>query len=133
MTVIGEHFEEVRTALLLALGWLNNTCCGTPLPRQMGKQQEAKQQQQAAAKPQAKITVEETPEERAARVAAAAPDDDVRRALSDPRVLQILEDPRMKQVMQEAGQPGRLSYYMGHPEFGPKLRLLAEKGLVKFA
>lgn len=35
MTVMGEHFEEVRTtctALLLALGWLNNTCCGTPLP-----------------------------------------------------------------------------------------------------
>lgn len=40
-------------------------------------------------------------------------------------------DASMREVLQRCGDPQELRRVMHHPEYGPKIRKLAEAGLVK--
>ena len=67
-----------------------------------------------------------------------AGDEEVNRILSNDVLRSILLDPKMQQVMEELASEsgvgaGKLQYYMRHDDFGPKLRLLVEAGLLKMA
>lgn len=57
---------------------------------------------------------------------------DVERVLEQPELRELLMDPGMQRVLQECEQPSNLAQYMRHPEFGPKLQLMARAGLVSF-
>lgn len=52
--------------------------------------------------------------------------------LAKPELRELLVDPQMQRVMQECGEPANLARYMRHPEYGPKLKLMAQAGLVSF-
>lgn len=52
--------------------------------------------------------------------------------LQQPELRELLMDPGMQRVLQECGDPSALARYMRHPEFGPKLQLMARAGLVSF-
>lgn len=56
----------------------------------------------------------------------------VDRVLNQPELRELLVDPSMQKVLQECADPALLARYMGHPEYGPKLRLMAQAGLVAF-
>ncbi|CAM9308527.1 unnamed protein product [Laminaria digitata] len=53
--------------------------------------------------------------------------------LQQPELRELLMDPGMQRVLQECGEPSSLARYMRHPEFGPKLQLMARAGLVSFS
>ena len=57
----------------------------------------------------------------------------VDRVLQQPELRELLMDPGMQRVLQECGEPSALARYMRHPEFGPKLQLMARAGLVSFS
>ena len=44
---------------------------------------------------------------------------------------ELLMDKEMQEIMQKCGHPGALQHYMHDPTWGPKLRKLAEAGLVR--
>lgn len=52
--------------------------------------------------------------------------------LQRPELRELLMDPGMQRVLQECGEPQVLARYMRHPEFGPKLRLMSQAGLISF-
>ncbi|CAN0224618.1 unnamed protein product [Ectocarpus sp. 12 AP-2014] len=56
----------------------------------------------------------------------------VERVLQQPELRELLMDPGMQRVLQECGNPQELARYMRHPEFGPKLQLMAKAGLISF-
>jgi len=59
-------------------------------------------------------------------------DNQVASVLGNDELRSILLDPRMQQIMEEcSSQAGKLRYYMGHEEYGPKLRKLMEAGLIR--
>ena len=65
-------------------------------------------------------------------------DDEVAKILSNEALRSALLDPKMQQVMEELAHEsgvgaGKLQYYMKHDDFGPKLRMLMEAGLLKMA
>ena len=64
-------------------------------------------------------------------------DEEVTKILSNDALRSILLDPKMQQVMEECasdgGGAGKLRYYMMHDDFGPKLRVLMNAGLLKVA
>lgn len=70
----------------------------------------------------AAATTKPSPEEKAS----------VERVLGHPELRELLMDPGMQRVLQECGEPSNLARYMRHPEFGPKLQLMARAGLVSF-
>jgi hypothetical protein len=53
--------------------------------------------------------------------------------LADEELRTILMDPVMQSIMAECSTGNKLRYYMGHEEFGPKLRRLMEVGLIRVA
>ncbi|CAM9496205.1 unnamed protein product [Ectocarpus sp. 6 AP-2014] len=56
----------------------------------------------------------------------------VDKVLQQPELRELLMDPGMQRVLQECGDPQELARYMRHPEFGPKLQLMAKAGLISF-
>ena len=56
----------------------------------------------------------------------------VDRVLNQPELRELLMDPSMQRVLKECAEPIQLARYMNHPEYGPKLRLMAQAGLVAF-
>lgn len=56
----------------------------------------------------------------------------VEKVLQQPELRELLMDPGMQRVMQECGDPQALARYMRHPDFGPKLQLMARAGLISF-
>ncbi|KAG5184650.1 hypothetical protein JKP88DRAFT_163122, partial [Tribonema minus] len=62
---------------------------------------------------------------------SGAADADVARILADEGLRELLVDPGMQTVLQECSAPGRLRHYAAHPEWGPKIRRLAQAGLVQ--
>lgn len=56
----------------------------------------------------------------------------VEKVLQDTELRELLMDPGMQRVLQECGEPHVLARYMRHPEFGPKLQLMARAGLISF-
>ncbi|CAN0095977.1 unnamed protein product [Ectocarpus sp. 13 AM-2016] len=56
----------------------------------------------------------------------------VERVLQQPELKELLMDPGMQRVLQECGNPQELARYMRHPEFGPKLQVMAKAGLISF-
>ncbi|CAN0520865.1 unnamed protein product, partial [Ectocarpus sp. 8 AP-2014] len=56
----------------------------------------------------------------------------VDKVLQQPELRELLMDPGMQRVLQECGNPQELARYMRHPEFGPKLQLMAKAGLISF-
>ena len=78
------------------------------------------------------ITSPEVVEKRVAQAAAATNDPQVQRVLGNPELRAVLTDPRMKGVLNECStKAGALQHYMRHPEFGPKLRMMAQAGLIQ--
>jgi hypothetical protein len=51
--------------------------------------------------------------------------------LRNEELRELLMDPEMQQVMQKCQEPGRLQYFMNDPKWGPKIRKLADFGLVR--
>ncbi len=68
----------------------------------------------------------------AAAPATAEEEAKVERVLQQPELRELLTDPGMQRVMQECGDPQSLARYMRHPEYGPKLQLMARAGLISF-
>lgn len=68
----------------------------------------------------------------AATPATAEETASVEKVLQQPELREILMDPGMQRVLQECGKPQELARYMRHPEFGPKLQLMAKAGLISF-
>lgn len=68
----------------------------------------------------------------AAAPATAEEEAKVERVLQQPELRELLMDPGMQRVLQECGDPQALARYMRHPEYGPKLQLMARAGLVSF-
>jgi len=61
-------------------------------------------------------------------------DEEVSAILGDEELHSILLDPKMQEVMHECSKPGnKLSYYMSHPEYGPKLQRLVQAKLMQVA
>lgn len=56
----------------------------------------------------------------------------VEKILENPELRELLVDPDMQKVLQECSTPADLARYMRHPEYGPKLQLMARAGLVSF-
>lgn len=56
----------------------------------------------------------------------------VEKVLQQPELRELLMDPGMQRVLQECGDPRVLARYMRHPDFGPKLQLMARAGLISF-
>ncbi|CAN0270663.1 unnamed protein product, partial [Ectocarpus fasciculatus] len=56
----------------------------------------------------------------------------VEKVLQQPELRELLMDPGMQRVLQECGNPQELARYMRHPDFGPKLQLMAKAGLISF-
>ncbi|CAM9629679.1 unnamed protein product [Pylaiella littoralis] len=57
----------------------------------------------------------------------------VEKVLQQPELRELLMDPGMQRVLQECGEPHMLARYLLHPEFGPKLQLMARAGLISFS
>eukprot|EP00903_Cladosiphon_okamuranus_P006731 g6567.t1 len=57
----------------------------------------------------------------------------VEKILQQPELRELLMDPGMQKVLQECGDPRALERYMRHPDFGPKLKVMARAGLISFA
>lgn len=55
----------------------------------------------------------------------------VQKIIENKELTKLLMDPDFQEVMKECGVPGRMNYFMQHPEYGPKLRTLMEAGLLK--
>lgn len=70
----------------------------------------------------------------AAATTAPSPEEKARveEVLGRPELRDLLVDPGMQRVLQECGEPSNLARYIRHPEFGPKLQLMAKAGLVSF-
>ena len=60
-------------------------------------------------------------------------DDQVSTILANEELRSILMDPIIQNVMDECSTGNKLRYYLAHDEFGPKLRLLLEAGLIQMA
>ena len=58
-------------------------------------------------------------------------DPQVEKILANPELKKLLMDEGMRNVMAECQRPGALRRYMSHPEWGPKLRILANHGLIQ--
>lgn len=58
-------------------------------------------------------------------------DEKVQKILANQELAGLLNDPEMHKVLQDCGNPGRLGYYMRDPQWGPKLRMMADAGLVQ--
>jgi hypothetical protein len=56
---------------------------------------------------------------------------DVARVLADTELKTLLMDPELQRVLQQCAEPGKLRHFMSHPEFGPKIKRLAQAGLVQ--
>jgi chemotaxis protein histidine kinase CheA len=80
----------------------------------------------AASAKQKKKKIEEVDVEEVDPVA-----NDVARVLADNELKTLLMDPELQRVLQQCGEPGKLRYFMSHPEFGPKIKRLAQAGLVQ--
>jgi len=63
-------------------------------------------------------------------------DDEVSSILANDELRSILLDPKIQKIMEECAGTSegsnKLRYYMDHVEYGPKLRMLMEAGLVQF-
>ncbi len=55
----------------------------------------------------------------------------VQRIIADPELQAILADLDMQSVLRQCQQPGVLLNYMKHSVYGPKIRKLAQAGLVQ--
>ncbi|GMI41815.1 hypothetical protein TrCOL_g3710 [Triparma columacea] len=51
--------------------------------------------------------------------------------VNDRELSGILMDPEMQRVLQECALPGRMGKYMRDEKWGPKIKLLIDKGLIK--
>ncbi len=51
--------------------------------------------------------------------------------LQDAGLRELLMDPDMQRVLVQCGEPGRLRSFMSDPKWGPKIRQLADAGLVR--
>ena len=60
-------------------------------------------------------------------------DEEVSAILGDEELHSILLDPKMQEVMSECSKGNKLSYYMSHPEIGPKLQRLVQAKLMQVA
>jgi hypothetical protein len=60
-------------------------------------------------------------------------DDQVSAILANEELRSILMDPVMQNIMDECSTGNKFRYYLAHDEFGPKLRLLLEAGLIQMA
>ena len=62
-------------------------------------------------------------------------DSQVASILGDEELRSILLDPNVQRIMEECTQHGgaKLRYYLGHEEYGPKLRRLMDAGLLRLA
>jgi hypothetical protein len=60
-------------------------------------------------------------------------DEHVSTVLSNPQLRSMLMDPKMQYIMEECSNGNKLHYYMRDEEIGPKLRMLVEAGLLRFA
>lgn len=122
MTVMGEFFTDLGDK---------------QKEEEEAKAKKAKQAAKQAAAKVAEVADEEIAspaviEKRVASAAAATGDPAVQRVLGNPALREVLTDPRMKGVLQECQtKAGALQHYMRHPEFGPKLRMMAEAGLIQ--
>lgn len=106
-----------------------------PLAQQAMKrhaENEQKKRQQHSAAQQASPA--STASSRAAQSKAEADQQaQVDRIMQDAELRTILMDPEMQQVMVTCQQPGALGRFMRDPHWGPKLRKLADAGLVRIA
>jgi hypothetical protein len=60
-------------------------------------------------------------------------DDQVSTILANEELRSILMDPVIQNIMDECSTGNKFRYYLAHDEFGPKLRLLLEAGLIQMA
>lgn len=58
-------------------------------------------------------------------------DEQVQKILGNEELANLLNDPEMHKVLQACGHPGQLQRYMSHPEWGPKLKMMQDAGLVQ--
>ncbi|KAL9187667.1 hypothetical protein ACHAXT_006045 [Thalassiosira profunda] len=132
--VLGEHFAK--------------------LGKEQGGQEGGKQQATGAAEEDAKVREMGPLEEKALKAhqlqkeqasdnstkqrnadATNEMDSQVASILGDEEMRSILLDPNMQRIMEECTQHGgsKLRYYLGHEEYGPKLRRLMDAGLLRLA
>ncbi|KAL3826243.1 hypothetical protein ACHAXA_006271 [Cyclostephanos tholiformis] len=60
-------------------------------------------------------------------------DNQVASILASEELRSILMDPVIQEIMEECSTGNKLRHYMTHEEFGPKLRMLMEAGLIRLA
>ena len=70
-------------------------------------------------------------ERQKAEAAAAQEQKQMEDILANSELRELLMSPGMQQVLQDCQEPGKLRYYMNSAEWGPKIRKLAEAGLVR--
>jgi len=109
----------------------------------LGEAEEAKKQQTrgaekggaaAAEPPSSTAKIGLTPVSSTRSVAGQQADEEVKLALSNPRVVELLGDPGVREMMKECSEvPGALRKHMGIPKSREKLLELEKLGLVKFS
>jgi len=122
MGVMGEHFTEM----------------GEKEKKKEGKQSQQQQQPQQMG-PDLGPLAKEALERQKAREARgevgwdedAASKKKVDEIVNDSQISSILMDPEMQKVLQECALPGRMGKYMNDAVWGPKIRMLIDKGLIK--
>jgi tetratricopeptide (TPR) repeat protein len=58
-------------------------------------------------------------------------DEQVQKIMADTELSKLLQDPEMHKVLQKCGEPGGLQHFLRDPEWGPKIRMMADAGLVQ--
>ncbi|GMH54556.1 hypothetical protein TrRE_jg13192, partial [Triparma retinervis] len=130
MGVMGQHFTEMGEQEAKGKGE------GQQQQQQQQQQQRQRQQQQGPALgPLAKEALERQAA-REARGEVGWDDSSASKAavdaiVGDSEISAVLMDPEMQRVLQECAKPGRMGKYMQDGKWGPKIRMLIDKGLIK--
>ena len=90
----------------------------------LGEAQEAETAKSTKSKQETPLIQIQTAEE-------AEMDRNVNKVLENAQVRAILQDPETRGVLQKCGEPGALARFMNDPKWGPRLRILADMGLVR--
>lgn len=108
----------------------------------MGNQQQSEQRQDQEKQHKPTTTsapaIEDLDAKRRAAIASmprsAEEEAQVQRILDDPELLRVLSDGALMERLKRCqGSPGGLQKLLADPQVGPKIRLLAQHNLVRFA
>ena len=128
----GGSFEDAR---MREMGPLEKKALEKNQQQQQQKQKpQTKSSTKSSSKQSTPLTSTDTTATASNNAANNEMDNQVASILANDELRSILMDPKMQQIMEECGTTGsKLRYYMSHPEVGPKLRLLMDAGLLRFA